>query len=114
MVSAGELNRTVGIQSWSYDVDEAGGVIPEIAESWEQKAKVLKRSGAQQNNNAQQEWIVDFVVFVRKIKTIRENYTLTYNDERYTIRNVQVLEEGDQRFYQLAVSRTQTWQTASS
>lgn len=114
MVLSGELNRTVGIEVWTFTQDDAGGAIPELADSWEQKAKVLKRSGSQVNNNSQQQWVADLVVFVRNLKTIRLNYTLIYEGDRYTINDVKVLDEGDKRFYQIAASKVQTWQAGSS
>ena len=112
---AGQLNRIVTIENWSYTTNLQGNSVGSVAESWNQRANVQDTSGRQFTDDAQQQWRYDIKVTVRVSLSnpVSSNSTLVYEGFRYTINDVSIDSEGHKSFYILRCSKKEIWQGSS-
>lgn len=94
----GEFRSRPVFENWTYAQDDGGGSGKTLLNSFYRFAKVEVRNGYQGNNQAQQQWEYDMKVIVRFTPDIISTSTMVFENARYTINSVAIIESGAKRF----------------
>lgn len=104
-----KLNRRVTIISEGDPVkDQYGGLTNTDGISWSMWAQVENRTGFPVTAEQQMVYNYDYKITVRfeKTRLIKSNYTVEYEGEKLSIKEIQIKDEGSNRFRILRCQKT--------